>query len=313
MARFSVAGIEAAAPNIDPVFCRSPQFESEPLGQALGCRVVLKIETMNPVRCFKGRGADLLVQRAEGPLVCASAGNFGQAVAYAARKYKLPVTIFAATGANPFKVQRMRELGATVMLCGDDFDAAKLAGRDYARSQNVRWVEDGLDVETAIGAGTIGLELARAFPDLHAWIIPVGNGALVNGMGCVAKALVPSAAVVGVQAAGAPAMIESWRAKKLIRYPRTDTTADGIAVREPVPEALDDLAEVLDEGILVSEESIAEAMRLLFRVAGLVTEPAGAAGIAALLENPSRFQRRRVAVPICGSNVTTEQMQKWFG
>lgn len=162
MKRLNAEDIERAARIIDAVFLNSPQYLCESLSDATGCRTVLKVETNNPIRCFKGRGADLLCERAdENELVCASAGNFGQAVAYACRKRNVKLTIFAAASANALKIERMRALGAKVILEGEDFDAAKLAARKFGEKKQIRFVEDGLEVETLIGAGTIGLELSE--------------------------------------------------------------------------------------------------------------------------------------------------------
>ncbi|HAC25206.1 MAG TPA: hypothetical protein DCE81_09850 [Cytophagales bacterium] len=311
MARFHLADIQRAARLIDPVFLHSPQYEYAPLNDALGCRVVLKVETMNPIRSFKGRGADLLVQNASTPLVCASAGNFGQAMAYATKKRGLPLTVFASVNANPFKVERMRALGATVILEGADFDAAKEEARQWASGQSQRFAEDSRDVETAVGAGTIGLELLQANLDLDVLLVPVGNGALINGIGRAFKESGSRTRIIGVQALGAPAMVESWHARRKITYASMNTIADGIGVRLPVDEALEDLYPVMDDALLVSEDSILKAMRLLFRLAGLVVEPSGAVAVAALLEH-HRFQSMKVGVILCGSNLTDQQINDWL-
>jgi threonine dehydratase len=127
--RLSLERIARAIAVIDPVFLNTPQFRAQSLEQALGCRLVVKVETMNPIRSFKGRGAEYLVASLdERPhLVCATAGNFGQGMAYAARKRGVQLTIFAGVAASPLKVERMRALGANVRLVGEDLDAAHLA------------------------------------------------------------------------------------------------------------------------------------------------------------------------------------------
>ena len=234
--RLSLEQIEHAARSIDPLFLNTPQYECEPLGGALGCRLALKIETLNPIRSFKGRGADYLVSQLqpESPLVCASAGNFGQAMAYACRKRGIPLTVYASSHANPFKVERMRALGARVHQEGEDFDAAKLAAKRAALDLGQRFVEDGLDIETLAGAATMGLEWS-AFPEpLDALLVPLGNGAMFNGVARAMKARSPRTRLIAVQAAGAPAMLESWRAGRVIVHDRIDTIADGIGVRVPI-------------------------------------------------------------------------------
>ncbi len=312
--RLTIERVERAATVIDPVFLRSPQFECEPLGEAFGVRMALKVESVNPIRSFKGRGADWLVSQAVRgvPLVCASAGNFGQAMAYAGRARGVPITVYASVNANPLKIERMRALGAHLILEGEDFDAAKHAARRAAAEQGLRFVEDGLDVETLEGAGTIALEWlgAAAFPDVL--LVSLGNGALFNGVAGVVKARHPRTRTIAVQAAGAPAMIESHRAGRVIEHERIDTIADGIGVRVPIAQALEDLAGLVDDALLVSEDSILGAMRLLHQHAGLVAEPSAAVGIAALLEHQASFRGQFVGTIVCGGNLTAAQMTEWL-
>ena len=312
--RITLQNIERAAGVIDPVFLHTPQFICEPLGTALGVRVALKVETLNPIRSFKGRGADLLVSRAAAgvPLVTASAGNFGQAMAYACRKRRLGLTVFASVNANPFKVERMRDLGARVVLHGHDFDDAKAEARRFAEKSGARLVEDGRDIETAEGAGTIGLEWLTFGERFDALLVPLGNGALFNGVARVIKARSPQTRTIAVQAAAAPAMVESWRAGRAIECDSSGTIADGVAVRVPIDEALRDMDGLVDDAILVGEEAILEAMRLVHRHAGVVTEPAGVLGIAALIENRDAFRGRVAGTILCGGNLTAEQMQMWL-
>lgn len=306
--------IEQAAQIVDPVFLNSPQFVCEPLSEALGKRLALKIETLNPIRSFKGRGADFLVSQVKDdvPLVCASAGNFGQAMAYACRNRGLNLTIYASTSANPLKLERMRSLGATVILQGEDFDAAKHAAKRAALEQNHRFIEDSRDIETAEGAGTIGLEWLNFPEPLDALLIPLGNGAMINGIARVMKARSPKTRIIAIQATGAPAMIESWRAGRVITHERIQTIADGIGVRVPVPEALEDMRGLVDDAILVSEDTMIKAMRLLHSHAGIVAEPSGAVGVAAMLEQPELFDGQCVGTIVCGSNLTMDQMRAWL-
>jgi threonine dehydratase len=313
MARLNAQDIEKSLKIIDSVFLNSPQFECETLGEILGCKTVLKVETNNPIRSFKGRGGDLLCANStEKEFVCASAGNFGQAIAFGCRKRNIALTIFAAETANPFKIKRMKDLGANVILQGEDFDAAKLNAKQFATDKNIRFVEDSLDIETVIGAGTIGLELAKFPQTLDFLLIPLGNGALFNGIATYFKAVSPHTKLVAIQAKGASAMIDSWRAKKIVSYEKITTIADGIGVRLPVQTALDDIENLMDDGMLVEENSILEAMKLLHQHAGLVVEPSGAVGVSAILENREMFANKRVATIICGSNLTNEQIQKWL-
>jgi threonine dehydratase len=317
VARLTISGIEAAARAIDPVFTVSPQYECEALSAELGFRLLVKVETQNPIRSFKGRGADWFVSRltSRGPLVCASAGNFGQGLAYAARKRGIPLTIFVPHGANPLKVERMRSLGAEIRTAGEDFDAAKAAARAYAERHAHRFVEDGREPEISEGAGTVGRELLSDPGALDAVLVPLGNGALLAGVGTWIKAQRPATRVLGVCAAGAPAMARSLAeasADTVVATDRVETIADGIAVRVPIPEALQDLRPVVDEVLLVDDDAILAAMRAALDHLGLVVEPAGAVGLAAAQRNAERFAGRRAATILCGGNLTPEQVRRWL-
>ncbi len=310
--RLSLESIKCAMQTIPAEFLSSPQYESEALNAVLGSRVTVKIETLNPIRSFKGRGAAHFVSSLEvgTKLVCGSAGNFGQAMAYASRAKGIDLTVFASVNANPLKLERMRALGATVILQGQDFDAAKLEAKKWAVLNNAYMVEDGLEPLISEGAGTIGLELLQG-NEFDAVLIPLGNGALLNGVARYIKAN-SSAKVWAICAAGAPSMLESWQTGKIVRHESVDTIADGIGVREPILEAVQDMNGIVDNGLLVSDEGILKAMRLLHQHLGLVVEPSGAVGIAALLEHPEQFVGSRVATIICGGNLTIDQMRMWL-
>ena len=311
--RISLERIRAAAKIIDPVFLNTPQYNCEPLSERLGVDLFLKIETFNPIRSFKGRGADFLLSQLtnESHLMCASAGNFGQAMAFACRKRKVKLVVYAATHANPYKVERMRALGADVILFGSDFDSAKEEAKLQAKKSGIRMIEDALAIETVEGAGTIGIEFLN-IGRLDAVLIPLGNGALFNGIARVFKDLQPETKTIAVQAAGAPAMIDSWKSGKMIAHNNVNTIADGIAVRIPIAEALDDMKHLADEAILVKEDSILQAMKLLHIHTGLIPEPSAAVGIAAVLENKNKFAGKKLGTIICGGNLTERQIREWL-
>ena len=314
-ASISLDRIREAAEVIDPVFRNTPQFVCEPLSDRLGVTVVIKVESVNPIRSFKGRGTDYLLDRLgrqPAGLVCASAGNFGQGMAYAARKRGAELTVFAATSANPLKVERMRALGAEVVLEGRDFDGAKDAALRRATTSGAFYVEDGLLGPIAEGAGTIALELTRLDQPVDACFVPLGNGSLINGMGTWLKRYSPATRVIAVCPKGAPAMELSWNAGRPISTESIDTIADGIAVRVPVLEALDIMRTAVDDVMLATDDEIIEAMRWLHRDAGLVVEPAGAAGIAAVAKRRSELAGKRVAVPLTGGNLTDAQLKGWI-
>ena len=314
--RLSVDKIAEAAGSIDPVFLNSPQYQSEPVSEHLGCQLTLKVETVNPIRSFKGRGADYFLSRLtehgdNRPLVCASTGNFGQAMAYACRSHDRPLTVYVSENTPSAKVGRLLALGADVRLAGHDFDAAKAEGRHHSETIGGWLVEDGREPEISEGAGSIGVELTHRGDAFDAVVIPVGNGALISGVARWLKEATPSTQVVGVCSTGADAMEQSWRHGRIVERPVVDTIADGIAVRVPVPEAVADMTGVVDEVLLVDDEPIIRAMKLLWEHAGLLAEPAGAAGVAAITAEPDLFRGRRVATVVTGSNLSTEDLDRW--
>jgi threonine dehydratase len=314
--RLDLDRIRAAVAAIDPVFLDSPQYECAPLGDALGCSITLKVETLNPVRSFKGRGTETVMASLAGrpngaAVVCASAGNLGQALAYSGARRGIGVTVVAAETTNPLKVERMRALGATVRLAGDDIEDARVLAREIAEHEDAYLVEDSLDLSTCEGAGTIGVELIERAEQVDTLVIALGGGALASGVGHVAKSLAPDVEVIAVQPEGAPAMVLSWRSGCVVETDSIDTIADGVAGRCPIPEVLEDLLVVLDGVALVSEASIKAGMQLLYRHAGLVVEPSAALGIATVLEDAERFAGRRVATIVCGSNVVSSDFERW--
>jgi threonine dehydratase len=315
--RLDMARIRAARRVIDPVFLDTPLYRCEALEPGLGCAVSIKLETANPVRSFKARGtevvASLLAGTGSRAVVCASAGNLGQALAWSGRGRGLEVTVVASRFAPAAKLDRIRALDARVELVDGDFDMARERAAAIARHDGIRLVQDSLDIETCEGAATIGLELAGTVPSFDAVLIALGGGALATGVGHVLKARAPGVEVICVQPAGAPAMTRSWRQRRVVTTGPTATIADGVAGRRPIPAVLEDLLLVADDAVLVQEASIIAGLRLLLDHAGLVVEPSAALGIAAILEDRDRFAGRHVLTIVCGSNVDLDAYHRWIG
>jgi threonine dehydratase len=320
--RLDIARIEAARQVIDPLFLDTPLYRCEALEPALGCAVSIKLETANPVRSFKARGtevvASLLADGGARAVVCASAGNLGQALAWSGRGRGIDVTVVASRFAPAAKLDRIRALGARLELVDGDFDVARERAAAIARHHGIRLVEDSLDIETCEGAATIGLELTgrglvNTETSFDAVLIALGGGALATGVGHVVKARAPEVEVICIQPLGAPAMTRSWRARRVVTTDSTSTIADGVAGRRPIPAVLDDLLLVADDAVLVQEESIIAGMRMLLDHAGLVVEPSAALGIAAILEDRDRFAGRHVVTIVCGSNVDVDAYRRWVG
>ncbi|RZQ62333.1 threonine ammonia-lyase [Amycolatopsis suaedae] len=310
--RLDTDRIRAARRVIDPVFLDTPLYRCEALEPHLGCAVSVKLETANPVRSFKGRGTELVTSRAGAPaVVCASAGNLGQALAWSGRRRGLDVTVVASRFAPAPKLDRIRALDARLELVDGDIETARERAAAIARHDGIRLVEDSLDIETCEGAATIGLELAGTTFDTV--LLALGGGAMATGVGHVLKALAPGVEVICVQPHGAPAMTRSWHSGRVVTTESIDTIADGVAGRFPIPEVLADLLQVADDAVLVREASIVAGMRLLLQHAGLVVEPSAALGIAAILEDRDRFAGRHVVTVLCGSNVDVDAYRAWTG
>lgn len=288
--------IRAAHAMIDPVFIGSPQFVHDGLSARLGVPVVVKVETVNPIRAFKGRGTWVAVHglagegriSAERPVVVASAGNFGQGVAYAARAVGVPAVVFTSRNANRGKIARMRALGATVVEEGEDFDDARGASEAYVAEHEAELLVDGDDPRISTGAATLALELtaaveAGALPSIAVAMVPVGNGALIDGVGSWFRHASPDTRVVGVQAEGADAMTRSFAARRPIDTERADTYADGIASRIAIPRAVELMFGRVDSMMTVGEAALHKAQAELTDALGVTVEGAAAASWAGLL------------------------------
>ena len=291
----SLERIRRARARIAPVFLDSPQYVHEGLSARAGISVILKVETVNPIRSFKGRGTwvalhALAEEGRVGPdraVVVASAGNFGQGVAYAARALGVPAVVFTSRHANRAKIARMRALGATVIESGQDFDDARAGSEAYAAEHGAELLVDGDDPRIATGAATLALEVTDAvqagfLPAPVAVLVPVGNGSLINGVASWLREMAPGCRVIGVQAEAAPAMTLSWRAGRPIDTPSAATYADGIASRVAIPAAVALMAGRVDDMVLVSEERLRAAQAILTDELGITVEGAAAAAWAGL-------------------------------
>ncbi len=306
--------IRSAVSRIHPSFAGSPHYLHEGLSARAGIPIVLKVECVNAIRAFKGRGTWLAVDGLVGegragpgrPLVCASTGNFGQGVAFAGRAFGVPVIVYADEHANSLKVGRIEALGAEVVRTGQDFDAARVAAERHATAHGATLLVDGEDPRIAAGAATLAVEVTDAvaadrLPAIGSAYIPVGNGALVVGVGAWLRHAAPACRVIGVQSEAAPSMTLSWRAGHPIETASAATSAEGIATRVPVPQALEMMVGRVDDMVLVTESAIEAARRELTSALGITVEGAAAAAWAGLLEDPER--RGPALLIVTGSNV----------
>jgi threonine dehydratase len=296
----SLERIDAARERINPAFLDTPQFEDDRLSAALGRDVVVKVETVNPIGSFKGRGTWLLAEQLdpECTWVCATAGNFGQGLAYAGRARGARVQVFVSPGAPLRKVEQMRGLGAEVMVSPDAESAARAFAADDPERRTL--VKDGLDPAIAEGAGTIAVELASLRP-VDVALVQIGDGALISGVARWLKARHPQTRVLGVCASGAPAMAKSFEAGRPVSSEGAGTIAGALAITEPVPESFARVAALVDEIVLVDDDDLRSAVRLIAENLGVLVEPAGAAGVAALRRYAGQLPGERVGVLLTGA------------
>jgi len=248
--------------------------------------VFAKREDVHELGAFKWRGAlpTLEGYRAAGAagVVTASTGNHGAATAWAAARLALPATVFVPIGASRAKVGLIRSLGAAIRETGEDFDAAKEDAARFAGENGLPFFEDGSEPAQYEGYGAIAAEILDQLPAPPGIVVvPVGNGALIGGIGELLKRRAPSTLVVGVAAKDAPVMEESWRERRAVPCDRMATFADGLAVRVAIPHAVEVLARVVDGMELVSEREIARAVGR-YASAGIRAEGGAAAALAAL-------------------------------
>jgi len=271
--------------------------------------VYLKKENLQITGAFKLRGAfnriaSLVESGSRGGVVAASAGNHAQGVAYSAKHFGIDATIVMPESTPLTKVQGVKALGASVILQGGNYDEAYAFAIDYAKEQNKDFVHPFTDDEVIAGQGTIALEMLDEVRDLDAVVVPVGGGGLISGISTAIKAINPSIKVIGVSALGAPAMKNSYEAKKPLDTLSVRTIADGIAVRDTSPITLEYILKNVDEFIGVCEDEIASAILFLLEKQKLLVEGAGAVGVAALMHNKLNLPKdAKVGIVLSGGNI----------
>ena len=300
--------IEAAAERIAGYAVRTPAIPAASLSEKTGANVTLKLETRQRTSSFKDRGAaNCLLQlgsaeRARG-VIAMSAGNHAQAVAYQAKRLGIPAVIVMPV-ATPFtKVRRTQNFGARIVLSGEGLADAGVRAREIAAEEGLTLVHPYDDVRIVAGQGTCGLEFVRDVSDLEVIIVPIGGGGLISGMAIAAKHLNPKIEIVGVQTELYPSFYQLMNGLPPVHGGLT--VAEGIAVKSICDIPLAIARELVDDVILVSEQSLERAVHLLIEEEKLVAEGAGAAPLAALLDHPERFAGRRVGLAICGGNIDT--------
>jgi len=290
------------------VIRRTPLDYSNTFSRMTGCKLYLKMESLQKTGSFKLRGAYVKVnslskkQKSTG-VVAASAGNHGQGVAFASSMQKIPCTIVMPANASPAKVSATRSYGAEVVLHGVLYDQSWDKAQEIASEQERTLIHPFDDPYVIAGQGTIGLEILEDLPNLDAIYVPIGGGGLAAGLATVIKSKKPNVKVVGVQSKAFPAMKESLGKGSIVETSNGSTIADGISVKHPGKLTFEILNKYIDDVVTVSDNEIVKAMFLLMERAKLVVEPAGAVGLAYLISNGTSLKDKKVVTVLTGGNV----------
>ena len=298
--------IRSAAQRIAGAVESTPCVHSRTLSQLTGAEVFLKFENLQFTASFKERGAlnKLLcldaAERKRG-VIAMSAGNHAQAVAYHAARLGIPATIVMPRGSPNTKIRNTQVHGAKVVLEGGNLFEAGQHARMLAERNNLVFVHPYEDPLIIAGQGTVGVEMLQQVPDLDVLVVPVGGGGLISGIATAAKAIKPRIQLYGVESANYPSMHQHLTKQPIVCG--GDTIAEGIAVKDVGKIALGIIQKLVEEVLVVKEETIERAVVALIEIEKTVAEGAGGAGLAALLEHPQRFAGKRVGLPISGGNI----------
>ncbi|MFB7879232.1 threonine ammonia-lyase [Nocardia sp. NPDC056064] len=300
--------IEAAAALLAAVIRRTPTVASRVLSDRVGSPVLLKCENLQRTGSFKPRGAYNRIahlpdaERARG-VVAASAGNHAQGVAWAAAELGITSTVFMPVGASLPKLMATRAYGAEVHQIGDTIDESLLAAQEFAERTGATLIHPFDHPDIVAGQATVALEMLEQVPEVGTVVVPTGGGGLLAGVAVALHALAPRVRVVGVQAAEAAAWPDSLAAGTPVRAARMATMADGIAVGLPGAVPFAHVAELVTEIVTVDEDALSKALLLCLERAKLIVEPAGAAGVAALLSPALRALPGPVVAILSGGNI----------
>lgn len=301
---------------------RTPLIHSPQLSQMSGAEVWLKCECFAEIGSFKARGALACVlglspaQIAQG-LICASTGNHGAAMAWAAGRVNGICTVVVPHNTPEIKLNNMRNAGARLIIEGSDWGDSCQIARQLAAREGWLYLEDGEDPAIMAGAGTVALEVLHDLPRTQAMLVPVGGGNFIAGCAIAAQSWAAQhdrtmPRMIGVQSEAAPAVTESMRQGQIVHRPTT-SFAGGIATTGPVPMAFEIMQRLVTDMLLVSEAELLQSVGHLVRSHGIIVEGAGAAPLAALLRHAPRFVGQAVVLVLSGRNLDVGSLRAAIG
>lgn len=306
--------ILAAQNTLRPYLPPTPLHRYPALDTLLDAQVYIKHENYQPIGAFKIRGGVNFMahlgpeERARG-VVTASTGNHGQSIAYAAQLFGVRAAIVVPEGANPVKVEAMRSYGADVIFHGTDFEACKRHCKTLEAEEGLRFISSGDEPLLISGVATHTMEILQAEPDIDTIIVPIGGGSGGAGACLAAKSVNPQIQVIGVQSAHAPAAYLTWQARAW-RTADIHTYAGGLATGEPFMMPQQVLWEHLNDFILVDDDELRRAVRILLEKAKTLAEPAGASPLAAALKLGERLHGHKIALILSGGNTSVEELRQ---
>lgn len=300
--------IKEARERIGEIIAKTPFAYAPILSKRYSCDIYLKKENLQITGAFKIRGAFNKIAQIKDSekklgVVAASAGNHAQGVALSASYFNIPATIVMPENTPLTKINGVKSYGAEVLLYGANYDEAYNFAINYAKEKNAIFIHPFADEEVMAGQGTISLEILDKCNDLDIVLVPVGGGGLISGMASAIKQIDPSIKVIGVTAAGAPAMRKSFYLKRAVDSLEVKTIADGIAVRDTSQMTLDIILESVDDIVEVDDEEIADAILFLLETQKLIVEGAGAVGVASLMHNKVDAKGKKIAIVLSGGNI----------
>ncbi len=293
---------------------KTPFVHAPILSSEVGAEVFLKKENLQLTGAYKIRGAynkiaSLSDEDRKKGVVAASAGNHAQGVAYSAREFGIKATIIMPEATPLLKVTGTKDLGAEVILHGDNYDEAYSFAMDYAKKNGLTFIHPFEDEDVIAGQGTVALEMIDEVNDLDYIVVPIGGGGLISGVASVIKQIDPKIKVIGVNSLGAPAMYNSYKAKKVQNLSSVRTIADGIAVRDVSEINLKHILECVDEVVTVDDEEIANAILFLLERQKLVVEGGGAASVAAIMHKKFSFKKEhKIGAILSGGNIDVQML-----
>ena len=293
---------------------RTPLYSYPQLNQLLDAKIFVKHENYLPTGAFKVRGGINLLshlnkQEKERGVVTASTGNHAQSISYASNLYRVPATIVMPDKSNPSKVKAVKSLGANIVFFGSIFDESREYAEKIAGETGARFIHPANEPHLIAGVATYALEMFEDLPDLDVIFVPVGGGSGASGCCLVKEAVNPDVEVIAVQAEKAPAAYLSWRTGTIVKD-KMETEAEGLATQVGYELTQEILRKYLEDFILVSEDEMVQAIRLILEHVRNLAENAGAAPLAAALKVKDRLQGKKVAIVLSGSNISVSRLKQ---